>query len=158
VPGDWNATGASQAIGASINTGGDDSGQIDNGTTATTAYIEPNAMWVQMASAGFIQGSYTAGATGSGVAATAVPTNANGVAPLDAFNNVMLLGRTDSFAGAPSARLHLIVGCGIPVDVMANWTRKSIMVRQTPVICAPCPQRLAVPAGLVPSPNKTIFV
>ena len=124
VPGDWNAAGASAAIGATINSGGNDSGQIDNGEEGNPDYVEPNAMWVQMAAAGFIQGSYTAGATGSGIAAGAAPTNANGVAPLNAYNNVMLLGRTDGFLAPPSARLHLIVGRGIPVDVMRELDQK----------------------------------
>jgi prepilin-type N-terminal cleavage/methylation domain-containing protein len=116
VPGDWNATGASTAIGATITVGGNDSGQIDNGTGPTGTYAEPNAMWVQMALAGFIQGSYLGG--------TVAPTNANGVAPLNAYNNVMLLGRTNGFMAAPSARLHLIVGRGIPVDVMRELDQK----------------------------------
>ena len=91
VPGDWNATGATQAIGVTINDGGNDNGQIDNGT-GTVDWTEPNAMWVQMAAAGFIQGSYGGG--------TAAPTNDNGLAPLNAFNNVMALGRTASSAAA----------------------------------------------------------
>ncbi len=115
VPGDWNATGATQAIGVTINDGGNDNGQIDNGT-GTVDWTEPNAMWVQMAAAGFIQGSYGGG--------TAAPTNDNGLAPLNAFNNVMALGRTDDFASAPSARLHLVIGRGIPVDVMRELDLK----------------------------------
>ena len=109
VPGDWNAAGASQAIGVTVSDGGNDNGQIDNGT-ATADWLEPNAMWVQLAAAGFIQGSYAGG--------TGAPTNDNGVAPLNAFNNVMVMGRTDDFADAPSARLHLVIGRGVPVDVM----------------------------------------
>jgi len=109
IPGDWNATGASQAIGTTLTAGGNDNGQIDNGT-GSADYTEPNAMWVQLAAAGFIQGSYAGG--------TAAPTTVNGVAPLNAFNNVMIMGRTDDFEDAPSARLHLVIGRGIPVDVM----------------------------------------
>ena len=116
VPGDWNPVGASTAIGATITDGGNDSGQIDNGAAGDPVYTEPNAMWVQMAAAGFIQGSYLGGG--------AAPTNANGVAPLNAYNNVMLLGRTNGFMAAPSPRLHLIVGRGIPVDVMRELDQK----------------------------------
>ncbi len=121
IPGDWNATGASQAIGTTVPVGGNDNGQIDNGS-GTADFTEPNAMWVQMAAAGFIQGSYRAG-TG-GIAANATPTNNNGVAPLNAFNNVMVMGRTDDFLAAPSARLHLVIGRGIPVDVMRELDLK----------------------------------
>lgn len=121
VPGDWNLDGASQAIGTTIPVGGNDNGQIDNGSAGAVDYEEPNAMWVQMAAAGFITGTYTAG---SSEAAGAAPTNANGVAPLNAFNNVMVLGRTDDFLEAPSARLHLVMGRGIPVDVMRELDLK----------------------------------
>lgn len=109
IPGDWNATSASLAIGTTLTAGGNDNGQIDNGTGSAN-WTEPNAMWVQLAAAGFIQGSYAGG--------TVAPTTVNGVAPLNAFNNVMVMGRTDDFENAPSARLHLIIGRGIPVDVL----------------------------------------
>ena len=112
IPGDWNSSAAGLAIGTTLTDetpGGNDNGQIDNGT-ATVDYTEPNAMWVHMAAAGFIQGAYIGG--------TAAPTTVNNVAPLNAFNNVMIMGRTDDFLNAPSARLHLIIGRGIPVDVM----------------------------------------
>jgi len=122
VPGDWNKDNASQAIGSTIPVGGNDNGQIDNGTAGGVDYTEPNAMWVQMAAAGFIQGSYTAGT--APIAVDQAPTNANGVTPLNAFNNVMLLGRTNDFLGAPSARLHLVMGRGIPVDVMRELDLK----------------------------------
>jgi len=114
IPGDWNATGAALAIGVPISDGGNDNGQIDNATG--TENVEPNAIWVQLAAAGFIQGSYAGG--------TVAPTNANGVSPLNAFNNVMLMGRTDDFLTSPSVRLHLVVGRGIPVDVMRELDQK----------------------------------
>jgi prepilin-type N-terminal cleavage/methylation domain-containing protein len=115
IPGDWNATGASQAIGITINDGGDDNGRIDN-PAGGNLWEEPNALWVQLAAAGFIQGAY-----GGGLNA---PTNANNLAPLNAFNNVMVLGRADDFLAAPSAQLHLIMGAGIPVDVMQELDLK----------------------------------
>ena len=116
IPGDWNATGASLAIGLTITAGGDDDGQIDNGTSGSPVYVEPNAIWVQMAAAGFIQGSYAGG--------TVAPTNANSVSPLNAFNNVMIMGRTADFLVSPSERLHLVIGRGIPVDVMRELDQK----------------------------------
>jgi len=115
VPGDWGSAGATLAIGVTINDGGNDNGQIDNGD-GSVDWTEPNAMWVQMAAAGFIQGSYGGGTT--------APTNDNGRAPLNAFNNVMAMGRTADFAAAPSARLHLVIGRGIPVDVMRELDLK----------------------------------
>lgn len=116
VPGDWNATGAALAIGVPISTGGNDNGQIDNGAAAPADWDEPNAIWVQLAAAGFIQGSYAGGST--------APDNANGVSPLNAFNNVMTMGRTDDFLVSPSVRLHLVIGRGIPVDVMRELDQK----------------------------------
>ena len=119
IPGDWNATAASLAIGQTLTAGGvgatADNGQIDNPAGANV-YVEPNAMWVQLAAAGFIQGAYAGG--------TAAPTTVNGVAPLNAFNNVMIMGRTDDYADAPAERLHLVIGRGIPVDVMAELDLK----------------------------------
>ena len=115
VPGDWNASGASLAIGITVLAGGDDDGQIDN-DTGVELWTEPNAIWVQLAAAGFIQGSYAGGKN--------APTNANGVSPLNAFNNVMIMGRTKDFLISPSVRLHLVIGKGIPVDVMRELDQK----------------------------------
>jgi prepilin-type N-terminal cleavage/methylation domain-containing protein len=114
IPGDWNASGAALAIGVPISDGGDDDGQIDN--VSPDVFTEPNAIWVQLAAAGFIQGSYAGGAV--------APTNANGVSPLNAFNNVMIMGRTADFLTSPSVRLHLVIGRGIPVDVMRELDQK----------------------------------
>jgi len=117
IPGDWNASGAALAIGVPISDGGNDNGQIDNGTGADAAdWLEPNAIWVQLAAAGFIQGSYDGG--------TVKPSNANGVSPLNAFNNVMVMGRTADFLASPSVRLHLVIGRGTPVDVMRELDQK----------------------------------
>ena len=119
IPGDWSSSAAQLAIGQTLTTltpGGNNNGQIDNGTGGTPDYTEPNAMWVQLAAAGFIQGSYTGGTT--------QPSTTTGEAPLNAFNNVMIMGRTDNFANAPSARLHLVLGRGIPVDVMRELDTK----------------------------------
>ena len=116
IPGDWNATGASLAIGVTVSDGGNDDGRLNNGSGTTPDFTEPNAIWVQMAAAGFIQGSYAGG--------TDAPTSANGVSPLNAFNNVMVMGRTDDFLVSPSARLHLVIGRGIPVDVMRELDQK----------------------------------
>ena len=113
IPGDWNNSGATAAIGIAIADGGNDDGQIED---ASVSWVESNAMWVQLAAAGFIQGSYAGG--------NVAPTNDNGVSPLNAFNNVMAMTRTADFFEAPSSRLHLIVGRGIPVDVMRELDQK----------------------------------
>ena len=115
IPGDWDQAAASTAIGVAIvNPTADantNNGRLDNpaGAAATT-YKEPNAMWEQLAAAGFIQGSYT----GTG----AEPDNTGALAPLNAFNTPILVGRTPDFQGAAAARLNLVVGRNIPVDVI----------------------------------------
>ena len=119
IPGDWSGTGASQAIGVTIASGGNNNGRIDNGTAGAANYVEPNAIWVQLAAAGFIQGSYIDDD------ANTAPDNTNGRGPLNAFNNVMVLGTTADYENAPaSPRLNLVIGSGIPVDVMRELDLK----------------------------------
>ena len=115
IPGDWNATGATQAIGLTITDGGNDSGAIDNAAGANL-WQELNALWVQLAAAGFIQGAYGGGLN--------PPTNANGIAPLNAYNNVMVMANTGDFLASPAPQLHLVLGAGIPVDVMQEMDLK----------------------------------
>ena len=111
VPGDWSNGPAATAIGVPITGGGDDNGRIDNPNGAN-AFDEPNALWEQLAKAGFIQGAY------DGTAAT-TPTTTNNLTPLNAFNNVVVLGRTDDYrdSGTPAVRLNLVLGRGVPVDI-----------------------------------------
>lgn len=118
IPGDWNQAAATTAIGVAITnpsaatctaTTTCDNGRLD--TVAGTGYAESNAMWEQLAAAGFIQGSYP-GTNGA-------PTQANGFTPLNAFNAPILVGRTNEYLPAAGAvRLHLVVGRFVPVDVM----------------------------------------
>ena len=115
VPGDWDATAATTAIGTTVNnpvldTTINNNGRIDN--PSGKVWLETNAMWEQLAKAGFIQGNYAG--------TNAVPTQSNGYAPLNAFNAPMIVGRTDEYlaTGTPSTRLHLITGRFIPVKVM----------------------------------------
>lgn len=115
VPGDWNPVSAEQAIGVPIVGGGNDNGRIDN--PAGAPYPEPNALWEHLSKAGFIQGAYT------GVGAPPPPSTTNNQTPLNAFNNVVLLGRTadyrdaDELTLAPAVRLNLVLGRGVPVDI-----------------------------------------
>lgn len=115
VPGDWDAAAASVALGATVDSGGvigrgGNNGRIDNPAGAD-AFVEPNAVWEQLAKAGFIDGAYSGD--------PAVPTTNGNQTPLNAFNNVVILGRTADYqdSGTPSTRLHLILGRGVPVDI-----------------------------------------
>jgi len=110
VPGDWNASEAGEALGVPVNGGGNDNGRIDN--DSGTEWVEPNAAWEQLAKAGFLQGGFAGGAV--------APTPTNRQAPLNPFNRVMVLGRTDDYlhaGGPPTVRLNLVLGRGIPVDL-----------------------------------------
>ena len=113
VPGDWNATDATVAIGVTVNGGGaaptGDNGRIDNATGSE--WDEPNAVWEQMALAGFIQGAYTG--------ANTQPTTVSNQTPLNAFNNIVVLGRTADYldTGTAAVRLNLVLGRGVPVDI-----------------------------------------
>ena len=114
VPGDMTATAAASAIGdAAISAGGDANGSID-----ADDWEEASALWVHLTRAGFLQGSYDGGAT------SATRYRAANMAPQNAFNGYMVLGRTRDYStttGAPTAtravRLGLVLGDNIPVDI-----------------------------------------
>jgi len=110
VPGDWNAAEASDALGATVNAGGNDNGRIDNPAGAT-AFAEPNALWEHLSKAGFIEGAYTGD--------PAVPTTTSKQTPLNAFNNIVVMGRTPDYhdPGPAQVRLSLVLGRGVPVDI-----------------------------------------
>ena len=127
IPGDMNVDVANNAIGLNINGGGNANGRLDNEAGANV-YDESNAAWEHLSLAGFIQGSY-AGTGGT------VPTFANNLAPVNAFNNPMTLGITNEYLtpslpgvvganNASSNRLHLVVGRGIPVGIMREMDVK----------------------------------
>ena len=113
VPGDWDSAAASMGLGLTVDNGGvgvlGNNGRIDN--PAGSEFLEPNALWEQLAKAGFIEGAYT-GDPGS-------PTTTSAQAPLNAFNNIIVLGRTADYQddGTPAVRLNLTLGRGIPVDI-----------------------------------------
>lgn len=102
VAGDWNAVDAGNAIGTPVNGGGNDSGRLD--TTAGDPWTESNAFWEQLAKSGFINGTF--------VGTPAEPSLGNQRAPLNVFNQPILIGRTTDFEGATSPRRHIIVGRG----------------------------------------------
>jgi prepilin-type N-terminal cleavage/methylation domain-containing protein len=114
VPGDWSNTAASEAIGVAVIGGGNDNGRLDNTTPAAAdTYNEANALWEQLSKAGFIQGAY------EGTPNTE-PNTTNNLAPLNAFNNVITIGRTADYeaTGVAQVRLNVVMGRGVPVSIM----------------------------------------
>ena len=120
VPGDMVAATAQNAIGTTITVGGNGNGQVDAGN-----YGEASALWTHLSLAGFIQGAYPGGATDD---ASYLAAGSDPLAPSNAFNGTMLLGRGQDYAtddgttyAGPAAtndmRLHLVLGDNIPVDV-----------------------------------------
>ena len=107
VPGDWNATDATTAIGVTISTGGNDNGRLDN---PAGDYTENNALWEQLSKSGFLQGNYRGGSD--------APTPTGEVSPLNAFNHVIVIGHTSDYLGDNPVRLHLVTGRGVPVGIM----------------------------------------
>jgi len=114
VPGDWNATNAAQAI-PGVTTGGNDSGRLDG----DNEWVEALALWEQLSKAGFIQGNYT----GGDAAPSAADTDK---APRNAFNGYLVLFRTDDYddPGTAVERLNLVLGSGIPVNVLRELDLK----------------------------------
>ncbi|MCP5145468.1 MAG: prepilin-type N-terminal cleavage/methylation domain-containing protein [Gammaproteobacteria bacterium] len=109
VPGDWPTANAVQAI-PGVTSGGDGSGRLDG----TQPWTEALAVWEHLSKAGFIQGNYTGGSA----APTAADTDK---APRNAFQGFLVLFETDDYAndtGTPPVRLNLILGRGIPVNVL----------------------------------------
>jgi prepilin-type N-terminal cleavage/methylation domain-containing protein len=116
VPGDWNSTNAAQAI-PGVLTGGNDSGRLDD---SGGVWTEALALWEHMSKAGFIQGNYV----GGNAAPNASDTD---LAPRNAFNGFLILYRTDDYlkaGGSPAERLNLVLGAGIPVNVLRELDLK----------------------------------
>ena len=118
VPGDWCQANAVQAI-PGVNTGGNANGRLDE--HSSSHFTEPLALWDQLSKSRFIQGNYIGGTT--------VPnTDDTNQAPRNAFNGFLMLYRTsdyyDTATGTPTERLNLILGRGIPVNVLAELDRK----------------------------------
>jgi prepilin-type N-terminal cleavage/methylation domain-containing protein len=114
VAGDWNAVDAGNAIGATLNGGGNDSGRLD--TTPGNPWVESNAFWEHLAKAGFIHGSFQ-GTAGE-------PTLENNRTPLNVFQRPIIIGRTTDFVGATSTRRHVMVGRGAPVGMLREVDNK----------------------------------
>ncbi|MDX1425654.1 MAG: prepilin-type N-terminal cleavage/methylation domain-containing protein [Kiloniellales bacterium] len=117
IPGDWDATTAASAIGGGVNGGGNNNGRIDH-TGGVTVYQEPNALWEHLSKAGFINGSYDGG--------TEIPTPQNNNGPFNPFNGAIVVTHTADYVGvvAPTSRLHLVLGRGIPADIARELDTK----------------------------------
>ena len=109
IPGDWNAADAGAAIGAPITGGGNDNARLDN-LAGGSVYNEANALWEQMSKAGFISGGYSG-------TANAEPNVSNNLAPTNVYNGIVIVGVTNDYEGDGTARMHVVIGRGIPASV-----------------------------------------
>lgn len=116
VPGDWPATPAAQAI-PGVSSGGNGNGRLD--AVGGSEWTEPLAAWEQLARSGFLQGNYVGGNT----APLATQTDR---APRNTFNGFMLMTRSDDYLdlGTPTERQLLVLGRGVPVNVMRELDLK----------------------------------
>jgi prepilin-type N-terminal cleavage/methylation domain-containing protein len=118
VPGDMAQAEATTAIGTAVNAGGNGNGRLD--AVGGNFYQEAAALWEHLWKSGFIQGSYDGLDGGAGGAIpNSEQTYRNAGAPLNPFNGLMVLSRTDDYldAGTPAPRLNLVFGRNIPVNI-----------------------------------------
>jgi prepilin-type N-terminal cleavage/methylation domain-containing protein len=110
VPGDWERSAAEAGIGVPIVGGGNDNGRLDNPPGASV-YDEASALWEHVSKAGFLQGNFV-GTPG------VEPNLDNNLAPLNAFNGVVTIGRTPDYIGTSPVRLHVVIGRNVPVHII----------------------------------------
>ena len=118
VPGDWGFANAQQAI-PGVTTGGNADGRLNGGLGAND-WDEGLAMWEHLSKSRFIQGSYNGGAA-------APNQNDTDQAPRNAFNGFLMLFRSQDYYDTnapPTEQLNLVLGAGIPVNVLAELDRK----------------------------------
>ena len=116
VPGDWGKDSAKNSI-PGVLTGGNSNGRLDG----ASPWVEGLALWEQLSKSGFIQGSYIGG--------SAKPNQDDvNLAPRNAFNGFLMLFSSDDYedgtSNSPSEKLNLVLGAGIPVNVIAELDRK----------------------------------
>ena len=115
VPGDWGQINAAKAI-PGVGSGGNASGRLDG-----DGFGEALALWEQLSKSGFIQGHYTGGTT-------APNQDDVNLAPRNAFNGFLMLFSSSDYkdvsGNTPSEKLNLVLGTGIPVNVIAELDRK----------------------------------
>lgn len=114
IPGDMLPADADDAIGTTGLSGGDGNGRLpDPATSSPSPWTELNAVWQQLAAAGFITGSYSG--------STSAPASSDD-APPNVFNGLLVLGRHGRYAPGTSStseptRLVLTMGQNVPVDI-----------------------------------------
>lgn len=116
VPGDWGSANAAQSI-PDVTTGGNADGRLNDAGAGD--WVEALALWEHLSKSGFIQGNYVGG--------TAQPNqNDTNRAPRNAFNGFLMLYRSTDYydAGTATDKLNLVLGAGIPVNVLAELDRK----------------------------------
>jgi prepilin-type N-terminal cleavage/methylation domain-containing protein len=116
VPGDWSQSNAEKSI-PGVSHGGNSNGRLDG----DPAWKEGLALWEQLSKSGFIQGNYTGG--------DSKPSQDDvNLAPRNAFNGFLMLFSSSDYidggSGSPSEKLNLVLGAGIPVNVIAELDRK----------------------------------
>ena len=116
VPGDWGSANAAQSI-PGVTTGGNADGRLNDGGSGD--WEEALALCEHLSNAGFIQGNYLGGTTQPN-------QNDTNQAPRNAFNGFLMLYRSTDYydSGTPSDKLNLVLGAGIPVNVLAELDRK----------------------------------
>jgi prepilin-type N-terminal cleavage/methylation domain-containing protein len=142
IPGDMTQAAAGTAIGVAITGGGNGNGRLDD---PPGAFLESNSAWEHLSAAGFIQGTFAGGA--------GVPSFANNLAPVNAFNNPMLLGSSNDYlnVGVPvPVRLHMVIGRGIPVAILRELDVKvddGVPTTGTLRAAVTAPVNFSLPAG-----------
>jgi prepilin-type N-terminal cleavage/methylation domain-containing protein len=115
LPGDYASAAANLNCGATACVNGDGNGRIE--TPNATGIHEELLVWSQLSAAGFVNGSYTAGA------ADVIPTDAN--SPKNAYSVYMQLAYDNNYGnGTAPAKHNLKTGGHIPVEIIAEADRK----------------------------------
>jgi len=115
LPGDYASAAANLNCGTTACVNGDGNGRIE--APNATGIHEELLVWSQLSAAGFVNGSYTAGAT------DAIPTDAN--SPKNAYSVYMQLAYDNNYGGGTSPAKHnLKTGGHIPVEIIAEADRK----------------------------------
>lgn len=120
VPGDMDGADAANAIGVTDTPadypGGNANGRLEDPATDGN-WPELNAVWVHLADANFMSGSFEG--------ADAAPTAGNNdVSPLNVFSSPVVMARHDAYSGDGAARLLLHLGQNVPVEIAQELDTK----------------------------------
>lgn len=126
IPGDWNKDEASKKI-PGVTTGGNSDGKINDGGNGI--WEEALGAWEHLSKSGVLQESlantglpneiYTGGNTAPDIGNSSL-------APRNPFGGFMMLVRSKDYYDVnenPRERIHLILGKGIPVNILAQLDR-----------------------------------